>query len=219
MNENGQKVEHVAAQMFLDGQMSKEDYEAHVERMERIYHWEAIGLLIAKVFAWLYSNINFIFQLVQTIAIMATILIMIFQLRSTTKSNRALASLQFTTSHREIWSHLFTDPTLERIQSNKVDLKRKPIRLTEEFFVIMILNHMSAVYYAYKQGLGRMHVNDFVAFFRLPIPKEVWAENKQYQNPEFVKFVDEIIMDQEDEIIPRAPVEQPPETQSVETSS
>ncbi len=49
MSENGQKVEHVAAQMFLDGLMSKEDYEAHVERMERIYHWEAIGLLIANV--------------------------------------------------------------------------------------------------------------------------------------------------------------------------
>jgi len=49
MNENGHKVEHIAAQMFVDGLMSKEDYKAHVERMERIYVWEQIGLLIANL--------------------------------------------------------------------------------------------------------------------------------------------------------------------------
>ncbi len=151
------------------------------------------ALITNNTISWLSKNMVYVTQIIQTVAIIATVLVMIFQLRGSTKSNRALMSLQFTNSHREIWSHLFTNPTLERIQNDEVDLTKEPLKLTEEFFVIMVLNHMSAVFDAFKQGLHRIYIDDFIAFFKLPIPKEVWALNKQYQNQEFVKFIDNIV--------------------------
>ena len=88
------------------------------------------ALITNNTISWLSKNMVYVTQIIQTVAIIATVLVMIFQLRGSTKSNRALMSLQFTNSHREIWSHLFTNPTLERIQNDEVDLTKEPLKLT-----------------------------------------------------------------------------------------
>jgi hypothetical protein len=94
-----------------------------------------------------------ILDLIQTIGLIIVLWITFVQLRKTIKSNRAFASLQITTSHREIWSHLLTDESLERIVKENVDLEKEPITKKEGYFVIMVVNHMSAVYDAYRQGI------------------------------------------------------------------
>ena len=49
MNENEQKTRQLAANMFIDGWLTKEQYEEHLERMEKIDRFEAIGLIIANL--------------------------------------------------------------------------------------------------------------------------------------------------------------------------
>jgi len=134
-----------------------------------------------------------ILDLVQTGAIVLSLWIIFAQLRKTIKSNRAFASLQITTSHREIWSHLLTDKSLERVIKENVDLGKEPVTRKEEYFVIMVVNHMSAVYDAYKQGIHRIYLADMKQFLTLPIPNKVWDEIKSYQAKDFVSFIEETI--------------------------
>ena len=141
----------------------------------------------------LFLNFHDILDLVQTGAIVLVLWITFVQLRKTIKSNRAFASLQITTSHREIWSHLLTDKSLGRIIEENVDLEKEPISRKEEYFVIMVVNHMSAVYDAYKEGIHRIYPADMQQFLTLPIPNKVWNEIKPYQAKEFTSFIEEII--------------------------
>jgi hypothetical protein len=133
-----------------------------------------------------------ILDLIQTIGLIIVLWITFVQLRKTIKSNRAFASLQITTSHREIWSHLLTDESLERIVKENVDLEKEPITKKEGYFVIMVVNHMSAVYDAYRQGIHRIYPADMREFFKLPIPNKVWNEIKPYQAKEFVDFIEKL---------------------------
>lgn len=130
--------------------------------------------------------------MIQTGAIVSTLYITIVQLKRAMRSDRAFASLQITTSHREIWSHLLTNPSLGRIVDPNPDLTRNPITQSEEYFVIMVVTHMMAVYDAHKEGLHRIYPADMGEFFEFPIPSRVWNEIKRYQPEEFVSFIERL---------------------------
>jgi len=49
MNENERTTRQLAANLFVDGLLTDEQYKAHAERMEKIYLREQIGLLIANL--------------------------------------------------------------------------------------------------------------------------------------------------------------------------
>lgn len=151
--------------------------------------------MINAVGDWLKANGKASIDLIQSLAIVGTLLITYFQLRDTNRSNRAVVSLQVTASHREIWSMLFTNRELGRVVDEHPDLAERPVTQLEEYFVIMVINHMSAAYDAYKQGMFRLYEADLRDFFALPIPRHVWDEVRQYQGPELVEFIDGLLED------------------------
>lgn len=66
----------------------------------------------------------------------------------------------------------------------------------ERFYVRRIMNHIYIVYMTMKlSNLGSFSGidKDIKNFFSHAIPKKVWTEEKQYQEQEFVDFVDELL--------------------------
>jgi hypothetical protein len=88
---------------------------------------------------------------------------------------------------------MLNNPALARILDENPDLDKQPITPLERYFVILIANHMSAVYDAYLEGLHRIYEADIASFWELPIPREVWEKIKPYQSPKFVAFVEKLI--------------------------
>jgi len=111
----------------------------------------------------------------------------------THKSNRVVTSLQVTSSHRDVWSNFLADPSLARVTETDPDLQNHPITQREEYFVILVISHITAVYDAYRAGVYPFFERDIVDFLSLPIPFEVWQRIKRYQQITFSKFVDSLI--------------------------
>jgi hypothetical protein len=113
--------------------------------------------------------------------------------RSATKTQRIANLLALTSNHREVWREFFSNPELARVLDETADISKAPVTPGEQEFVNMVVLHVSSAYESLKDelmikqdGLGR----DMRSFFSLPIPRAVWAKTKEFQNDDFVNFVD-----------------------------
>ncbi len=73
------------------------------------------------------------------------------------------------------------------------NVAKQPVTPAEDFFVHMIISHISSVYEALKgellikqEGLRR----DVRSFFSLPVPNAVWTKTKLLQNQDFAAFIE-----------------------------
>ena len=114
-------------------------------------------------------------------------------LHSETKTRRVANLLTITANYREVWKEFFQNPSLTRVIDPSANVVKKPVTPDEEFFVHMIISHISSVYEALKdelvtkqEGLRR----DVKSFFSLPIPKAVWQRTKLLQNQDFAAFIE-----------------------------
>jgi hypothetical protein len=114
-------------------------------------------------------------------------------LRSETKTRRIANLLTITANYREVWKEFFHSPELARVIDPSADVAKQPVTSAEEFFVHIIISHISSVYEALKgelltqqEGLRR----DVKSFFSLPVPKAVWTKTKLLQNQDFAAFIE-----------------------------
>ena len=110
------------------------------------------------------------------------------------KARKVANLLAITANHREVWKIFLYRKNLERVRDSSADIVKHPITHAERVFVNLVIQHVNSVYYAMSnqfvveyEGLRR----DIAQFFSLPIPKSVWNKIKQFQNEDFVKFVDD----------------------------
>ena len=139
---------------------------------------------------WLAENW---FNLFSSAGIIAGLWFTAFSLRSDTKTRRVANLLTITANYREVWKEFFQNPVLIRVIDPRANVLKKPVTSDEEFFVHMIISHISSVYEALKdelvtkqEGLRR----DVKSFFSLPIPKAVWNNTKLLQNQDFAAFIE-----------------------------
>jgi len=92
-----------------------------------------------------------------------------------------------------LWKEFLNQPKLARVLDASANVANQPVTLEEEFFVHMIISHISSMYEALKdelvtkqEGLRR----DVASFFSLPIPKAVWQRTKPLQNLDFAAFIE-----------------------------
>ncbi len=75
-----------------------------------------------------------------------------------------------------------------------MDLVREPITEHERLIVRLLILHLNAAYHAAKISnvvrLEGIHV-DIRRFFAARIPATVWAELREFQNRDFVRFVEQ----------------------------
>jgi hypothetical protein len=114
-------------------------------------------------------------------------------LHSETKTRRIANLLTITANYREVWKEFFRSPELARAIDPAADVAKQTVTPAEEFFVNMIISHISSVYEALKdelltkqEGLRR----DVRSFFSLPVPKAVWNNTKLLQNQDFAAFIE-----------------------------
>jgi hypothetical protein len=114
-------------------------------------------------------------------------------LRSETKTRRIANLLTITANHREIWKEFLNNPKLARVRDVAADIVKQPVTDEERLFVIMVILHISSAYYAMKDGLVVKLEGlrgDVAQILARPVPNAVWEKIKQFQNDDFVAFVE-----------------------------
>lgn len=133
------------------------------------------------------------FDFLQTASIVVGLFATVQTIRADTKERKIDNLFALTSAHRELWMKLYDKPTLARILSDKVNLKKEPPSLEEELFVHLLILNLRA---SYKARLAGMEFDDDAVaadirqFFTNPIPRAMWEKSKRYQDPAFVSFVE-----------------------------
>jgi len=117
-------------------------------------------------------------------------------LRNDVRSRKLENRIKITEGHREIWSALLSDPSLERIRHSQVDLDLFPITPVENRLVRSIFQHILLTFEARATGqLGDIgdFDRDVREFLSRPIPRQVWSEIARFQPARFRKFVETLL--------------------------
>ncbi len=133
------------------------------------------------------------FNLFSGIGIIAGIWFTAFSLRGDTKTRRIANLLSITANHREVWKVFLTSKELARVRDAAADTIKHPVTDTEQVFVTMVILHVNSVYYTLNDDLVVKYEGlrqDIAQFLSLPIPNVVWEKTKQFQNDDFVAFVE-----------------------------
>jgi len=108
---------------------------------------------------------------------------------------RSDALVRITESHRELWQHAFERPELAAVTRTDENAAAS-ITSEERLFVGLLISHVQTVFEAQRLGVlpsfwGRDW--DVAAFFARPIPRAIWGELRELQNPAFRHYVDGLI--------------------------
>ena len=139
---------------------------------------------------WLAENI---FNLLSAVGIISGLWFTAVSFRAEAKSRQVSNLLALTQNHQRLWQDFYHQPNLDRVLQETVDLKRQPLKRTEEEFVNLVVQHLNGVFQAMQNGLlikPEGLRREIWAFFSLPIPKAVWDKIKFVQNDDFVEFVE-----------------------------
>ena len=132
-------------------------------------------------------------RLLDAIGIISGLFFTAITLHSDTKSRQIANLLTITTNHRQVWKEFYLRPELSRVMDPSADPAKQAVTPAEEEFVNFVTLHLSSVYYAMHNEMvvnverSRRVVG---SFFSLPIPRSIWEKTKQFQNRDFVEFVE-----------------------------
>ena len=133
------------------------------------------------------------FSLFESAGIIGGLLFTAITVHADAQARRIGNLITLTQHHEEIWTHLYTRPELARVLDQTVNLKLALVTDEEKLFVNLLILHLNSAYHAMRvgmfikpEGLQR----DIQMFFSLPIPKTVWETTKQFQDEDFVRFVE-----------------------------
>jgi hypothetical protein len=133
------------------------------------------------------------FELLQTASIAVGFYVTVHSIRADTNVRKVQNLFTLTAAHRDIWSKLYDHPDLERILSESLDLAANPPSVAEELFVHLLILHLRTSFKARQAGMefdGDAVSADIREFLSLPIPREMWKKSKQFQDRDFVDFVE-----------------------------
>lgn len=133
------------------------------------------------------------FQLLQTASIAGGLFATAYTIRADTKERKIQNVFAITSAHRELWTQFYQQPFLHRVLESEVDLEREPPSLAERRFVHELILHLRASVKARQAGMDFDNDaldKDIRQFFARPIPRVVWEDSKEFQDSDFVEFVD-----------------------------
>jgi hypothetical protein len=129
----------------------------------------------------------------QTIAIVSGFTFTCITLRRDSYSRRISSLFQITANHRDVWEKALNQPKLQRVLSASADIARQPVTVGESIFVGFLILHLNSAHQAIRGGLldsPEGLTADIRTFFALPVPRAVWEAKRQFQDAEFVAFVE-----------------------------
>ena len=133
------------------------------------------------------------FELLQTASILVGFFATAHSIRADTKERKIENLFALTESHRELWTRLYERPELVRVLNDAVDLQLSPVSAEEELFVHLLILHLRAWFKARHAGMefdDDAVAADIGQFFSHPIPRAVWKNSREFQDHDFVEFVE-----------------------------
>jgi hypothetical protein len=149
---------------------------------------------VGSVAAWAAGNW---FSLVQSVGIIAGLWFTASGYRRDGSARKTSDLLALAHEHRELWSEAHRRPDLGRIFRSEVDLVASPITTAEQEFLNLVFVHFETGWQLARQGVATplaVLSTDVSSFFRLPVVRAVWEETRWSRNPEFVTFVDRVLV-------------------------
>ena len=133
-------------------------------------------------------------DLLQSIGIVCSLLFTGLTLKTDARVRRVQNLLKITEQHRNLWSRLYDNPELGRVTDPNPDLENIPVTRQEELFVLLLVLHLNSAYQAIRHGMfsapDRLS-EDIRQFFSKPIPTTVWQQLKNFQDRDFVTYIEE----------------------------
>lgn len=155
--------------------------------------------------AWLvWWNQNW-FSFAQTLGIVGGLAFTGLALRRQTQSARRAELLTLTDLHRNLWSEFHRRADLARVLQVEVDFVAAPLTVAEEQFLITVIQHFNTSWILAKAGVAlttKTLAADAHLFFALPLPRVVWARTKDALDPQFVRFLEKAVAN-DDSGLPR----------------
>lgn len=136
---------------------------------------------------------QYLLDLFQTLGPVGGLLLTAYTIHREGQARRIANLIAITERHGQIWEQLFHNSGLSRVRKSDVDLEKQPISDEEMVFVKMLIVHLDTVRQAMNAGMFvRIEglKQEIRCFFQLPIPRAVWEKMKQYQNADFVAFIE-----------------------------
>lgn len=129
----------------------------------------------------------------QSVGIIAGLLFTVHTIRTDAKSRRIANLIAFTQQNRDIWKQMYERPELARVFESEVDLDRAPVTNEERLFAKLLILHLDSVHRAMKEdmfvSLSGLQKDIRMSFAR-PVLRAVWEEIKEFQDNDFVAFVE-----------------------------
>lgn len=135
------------------------------------------------------------FNIVQTIALLATLVIAASALRASGNATRGANLLNVTAANREIWQQIITNPALKRILRPTMATDDE-VTNEERRFALQVFQHSGAAYSILQTGaMDALHGyrRDVHDTMELPVFQVVWKEYKKYQQKDYVDFIESCI--------------------------
>ena len=145
------------------------------------------------ILGWIQEH-GFVF--LQAVSTLVGFFIAAYTIRTNTVERKIGNLFELTKAHREIWSRLYERKEFARVLMESVNLRKEPMTVEEELFIHTLLLHLRTAFKA--RALGMQFDDDAVAadirqFFNRPIPRSVWERSKDFQDADFVAFVERSI--------------------------
>jgi hypothetical protein len=135
---------------------------------------------------------------IQSVGIIGGLVFTALALRADTKSRRAENLIRITENHRDLWTRFDAVPTLQRVLDPHPDLAATPITHEEARFVQFMILHLHTTFQLAKVGLYRQPATieeDVRSLLSFPLPKAVWKSLKEFQDEDFVEFIEKAVRD------------------------
>ncbi len=128
----------------------------------------------------------------ETFALITGLFLTAAAFRADSKQRKIANLMTLAASHRDLWLQMTEKPELARVLEKDLNLKKHPVSIIEQRFVNLLITQLVVSYRAQQAGvLPEMQgvEKDVRAFLALPIPHHVWQWSKEFQEPDFVEFV------------------------------
>ena len=152
-----------------------------------------------EVLNWIGANW---FDLLQSAGIISAFFFTAHTINREAETARISNLIGLAKHHSDLWRQLSEHPELVRVLAKQAPLNKKPVTDDERRFVTALILHLDVAHRAMR---SRAYVKveglraDIRGFFSLPIPQEVWRSVKEFQNREFVEFVEDCLTTQASE--------------------
>jgi len=135
------------------------------------------------------------FNFIQTIFLLLGFYLAYITYKDDKHSQQLNHLLSLNRNHQKIWNEVAQNTKLLK-SLNRKPTKKKPITTDEYYFVRQLVFHLYTTYSAIQ--LGQMEFNkgienDIRDYFSRPIPRQIWKELRDYQDDEFVVFIESVL--------------------------